>query len=305
MSEKMEKKTLNIDVRIFFLYNKSHVRGSINVSLPRALMKKKPNPTFETFYSQLSSEHQAVFDSQQWKVVKMYGDPQVMDALTRILKEKGFQDFDYIDFDQFLKEHPEKCYVNEPEPEPEHTPQPINWRTAPPGAYPIGDSTVYHGGERVAVKEDSLIENRVALIINISGGANHLPKFKYVKLNLEDSPTQQFDPSMGSVSYALEEMNKAITNGRNVFVYCYAGVSRSTTFIILYLIGYKNWTLSAALKLIHDQRPFSTPNIGFMTQLIQYEIQVHGTTTCPDVYSPLKRCSAETPSPRDHSFPLV
>ena len=50
-------------------------------------------------------------------------------------------------------------------------------------------------------------------------------------------------------------------------MHCYAGVSRSVTIIIAYLIKKFGWDLSTAYDFIKAKRVVAKPNEGFMAQL--------------------------------------
>jgi atypical dual specificity phosphatase len=62
-----------------------------------------------------------------------------------------------------------------------------------------------------------------------------------------------------------------IIEGKNVFVHCGAGVSRSVSVVIAYLIKYNNMKYDQAFNLIKSIRWFIKPNSGFVEQLKQYE----------------------------------
>ena len=57
----------------------------------------------------------------------------------------------------------------------------------------------------------------------------HPNHFNYIRLDLEDIPTQDLSNVLDPVS---EKIISLIKNKKNVFVHCYAGVSRSTSIVI-------------------------------------------------------------------------
>jgi atypical dual specificity phosphatase len=77
-----------------------------------------------------------------------------------------------------------------------------------------------------------------------------------------------------------------------------AGVSRSASICIAYLIKYDGMTLKQAYEFVQAKRSQIRPNIGFFQQLIEFEESIHGITTVkmvhcaalgqdfPDVYEP-------------------
>jgi len=64
-----------------------------------------------------------------------------------------------------------------------------------------------------------------------------------------------------------------------VFVHCSAGMSRSATITIAYLIKHQDMSLIQALQVCKEARPVVSPNQGFMEQLVKFEVSVRGTPT--------------------------
>eukprot|EP00347_Sterkiella_histriomuscorum_P019183 403342619 len=62
-----------------------------------------------------------------------------------------------------------------------------------------------------------------------------------------------------------------IDQGRNVLVHCAAGVSRSATIVISYLMYKNQLTLDQAFEHVKECRPAICPNEGFMKQLTIFE----------------------------------
>ena len=52
-----------------------------------------------------------------------------------------------------------------------------------------------------------------------------------------------------------------------MLVHCYAGVSRSATIIIAYLMKIMKWDLNTAFDFVKHKRVVAKPNDGFMNQL--------------------------------------
>uniref|UniRef100_A0A6B2LJQ5 protein-tyrosine-phosphatase n=1 Tax=Arcella intermedia TaxID=1963864 RepID=A0A6B2LJQ5_9EUKA len=64
---------------------------------------------------------------------------------------------------------------------------------------------------------------------------------------------------------------EGINGGERVLVHCDAGISRSATMVIAFLIKIQNMTLPNALKFLKTKRPEVEPNHGFLYQLFSYE----------------------------------
>lgn len=62
--------------------------------------------------------------------------------------------------------------------------------------------------------------------------------------------------------------------GRGSVVHCVAGVSRSTTLVLAYLLKYTSLSLHQAFVHTKTVRPVVRPNVGFLQQLMDYEAKV-------------------------------
>lgn len=67
------------------------------------------------------------------------------------------------------------------------------------------------------------------------------------------------------------KINEHEMQGYATVVHCMAGVSRSATFVIAYLIRYHQMSLEQAFRLTKSSRSIVNPNIGFLHQLAKYE----------------------------------
>lgn len=56
-----------------------------------------------------------------------------------------------------------------------------------------------------------------------------------------------------------------------MYVHCYAGMSRSTTIVIAYLMKTFRWGYDATLHFVRFKRSIANPNEGFAAQLRNYE----------------------------------
>lgn len=63
---------------------------------------------------------------------------------------------------------------------------------------------------------------------------------------------------------------KALAEGGQVLVHCYAGVSRSASIVIAYVMKELNLDFDTAYQLVHRARPVVSPNEGFEKQLRFY-----------------------------------
>ena len=102
-----------------------------------------------------------------------------------------------------------------------------------------------------------------------SGIKNFFPDdFKYINLNLLDSEKEDIKQYFKE---SFDFIDEAIKNGGNVLVHCHAGVSRSSTILISYLMKSKKMKLNEVLDLLKTKREKVSPNAGFLRQLSDYE----------------------------------
>jgi dual specificity MAP kinase phosphatase len=61
-----------------------------------------------------------------------------------------------------------------------------------------------------------------------------------------------------------------MASGGKVLIHCYAGVSRSATITIAYLMQELGMPYSEAMKYVKSKRYFINPNDGFRRQLLAF-----------------------------------
>jgi len=79
----------------------------------------------------------------------------------------------------------------------------------------------------------------------------------------DTSQTLNFDPIVKLIDVSLER--------GAVLVNCAAGISRSASFVIAYLMKMQQKNFIDALSLVKRARPRISPNPFFMEQLVAYE----------------------------------
>ncbi|KAM4611235.1 dual specificity protein phosphatase 14-like [Discoglossus pictus] len=110
------------------------------------------------------------------------------------------------------------------------------------------------------------------------------PDVDYIKVPVPDLPHAPLALYFDSVADRIHQNGKR--NGRTL-VHCVAGVSRSATLCIAYLMKYHRLSLLDAHQWVKSRRPVVRPNAGFWQQLIQYEKKLFGKNTVRLVPSPL------------------
>jgi protein-tyrosine phosphatase len=90
----------------------------------------------------------------------------------------------------------------------------------------------------------------------------------YLYINIDDDPDEDI---YAHFDKAVDFVRSHIAAGSSVYVHCAAGVSRSATIVIAYLMAEHNMTLEEAYKHVKAKRSIIHPNWGFVNQLRRYE----------------------------------
>jgi len=129
---------------------------------------------------------------------------------------------------------------------------------------------LYLGGFSGA-RNRGLLEDRGVKYILVAG--SRLQKlypnsFKYHQIFIVDEESEDLSPYFDS---ATDFINEGIKKGFSVYVHCAAGVSRSASMVIAYLIKYRKMGFDEAFALTKAKRNVIHPNISFVKQLQNLE----------------------------------
>lgn len=86
-------------------------------------------------------------------------------------------------------------------------------------------------------------------------------------------------------------------------VYCVAGVSRSASICLAYLMKHQGLTLLDAYNYVKLRRSKIKPNCGFFKQLIEYEKKLFGSNTVRMIFNELVQM--EIPDVYDCDYQFV
>ncbi|MFH4978924.1 hypothetical protein AB6A40_005633 [Gnathostoma spinigerum] len=86
---------------------------------------------------------------------------------------------------------------------------------------------------------------------------------------------------------AFEFLDRVSKSGSAVLIHCLAGISRSPTLAIAYIMRLYNWTSDQAYRFVKSKRPSISPNFNFMGQLLEYETQLKSKNSFVPPMEPL------------------
>jgi atypical dual specificity phosphatase len=94
-------------------------------------------------------------------------------------------------------------------------------------------------------------------------------KINRMRISIHDHPDEPIEEYFDRVADFIHY--NRVTRGVNVLVHCAAGVSRSVSFIVYYMLKYvPGYTsVKSALAKVREQRPWVKPNKGFKKKLEQ------------------------------------
>jgi atypical dual specificity phosphatase len=145
----------------------------------------------------------------------------------------------------------------------------------------------------IGATENNIAKNQISCVITV---CQEVPKFSIknvesIKLDVLDKPNESL---VKYFDFVADKINEVAESGNCCLIHCVAGVSRSATMVIAYLMKHKKMSLRDAHSLVKSKRPFIRPNMGFWTQLIDYEKKLYGCNTVkivpssigfiPDIY---------------------
>jgi hypothetical protein len=135
---------------------------------------------------------------------------------------------------------------------------------------------LYLGSENHASSIDILNAIKVDLVINCT---KNIPNYfdnldlysdrfiDYIRVPINDTASEDIGKYFEQTSKIIQ---KALDSDLTVFVHCKAGISRSASIVIAYIMWSENMSFEAAFAKLRAVRPCIDPNIGFSALLSEY-----------------------------------
>jgi protein-tyrosine phosphatase len=100
------------------------------------------------------------------------------------------------------------------------------------------------------------------------------PNIDWHRLVIDDDKDEKISEHFFKVHTIISQ---ALADNKNVIVHCAAGMSRSPTLVIAYLMIENRWSYEEAISYVKRRRPIVEPNIGFVKQLkgLEYRLKMY------------------------------
>ncbi|KAG5333368.1 DUS22 phosphatase, partial [Acromyrmex heyeri] len=128
---------------------------------------------------------------------------------------------------------------------------------------------LYVGNYQDSKDADQLERFEITHILAIHDTARRLHSDKhYLCILAADSPDQNLSQYF---SLCNDFIHAARLRGGNVLIHCLAGMSRSVTVAVAYIMSTTSLSWKEALKVVRVGRSIANPNVGFQQQLKDFE----------------------------------
>jgi len=125
---------------------------------------------------------------------------------------------------------------------------------------------LYIGDIQGAQNLTSLKQIGITHVLQAMGGIQPIypQHFTYKVLNVRDIPSENL---LTHLHGAADFIKQVVDSRGKVFVHCWAGVSRSATCVMAFLMKHLSMSMNEAEVFVRRARPFINPNDGFRKQL--------------------------------------
>jgi atypical dual specificity phosphatase len=132
---------------------------------------------------------------------------------------------------------------------------------------------IYLGNIAGAQNKHFLDKNNIGYVINLSNQSyDKYPNISYLNININDTPDTNIKQHFKTI---FDFFNKGINSDKNIYIHCKAGISRSSSALIAYLMT-KGLDMKTSINYVISRRKIIEPNDGFWLQLIEFEKELYG-----------------------------
>ncbi|XP_029446386.1 dual specificity protein phosphatase 22 isoform X2 [Rhinatrema bivittatum] len=128
---------------------------------------------------------------------------------------------------------------------------------------------LFIGNFKDARDVEELHKNNITHILSIHDSARPmLEGMKYLCIPASDSPSQDLARHFKE---SIKFIHECRLEGEGCLVHCLAGVSRSVTLVVAYIMTVTDFGWEEALSAVKGARTCANPNMGFQKQLQEFE----------------------------------
>ncbi|KAM8970041.1 LOW QUALITY PROTEIN: dual specificity protein phosphatase 8 [Sarcophilus harrisii] len=130
---------------------------------------------------------------------------------------------------------------------------------------------LYLGSQKDVLNQDLMTRNGISYVLNASNSCpkpDFICESRFMRIPVNDSYCEKLLPWLDK---SIEFIDKAKLSSCQVIVHCLAGISRSATIAIAYIMKTMGMSSDDAYRFVKDRRPSISPNFNFLGQLLEYE----------------------------------
>ena len=131
---------------------------------------------------------------------------------------------------------------------------------------------LYLGNAANSVDREALARHRIQYVLNVTPDLPNVfesaGSIKYMQIPISDHWNQNL---ASFFPQAIQFIEEARSSDKGVLVHCLAGVSRSVTITVAYLMHKCSLSLNDAFNLVRSRKSNVAPNFHFMEQLHSFE----------------------------------
>ncbi|XP_052441043.1 dual specificity protein phosphatase 16 [Carassius gibelio] len=140
---------------------------------------------------------------------------------------------------------------------------------------------LYLGCQRDVLNQELMQQSDIAYVINASNTCpkpDFIPDSHFLRVPVNDSFCEKILPWLDR---SVEFIEKAKASNARVLVHCLAGISRSATIAIAYIMKRMDMSLDEAYRFVKEKRPTISPNFNFLGQLLDFEKKLKSASDAP------------------------
>ncbi|CAI9167405.1 unnamed protein product [Rangifer tarandus platyrhynchus] len=130
---------------------------------------------------------------------------------------------------------------------------------------------LYLGSQKDVLNKDLMTQNGISYVLNASNSCpkpDFICESRFLRIPINDNYCEKLLPWLDK---SIEFIDKAKLSSCQVIVHCLAGISRSATIAIAYIMKTMGMSSDDAYRFVKDRRPSISPNFNFLGQLLEYE----------------------------------